>query len=192
MSQTFSAAPARHVTKALVCMVGQTSESNTAAQRLAASRAPQATTRLRPGSDTGGSVANGIKQQQRLWRQMASTWEDSWGLSGSFSCLKHEVYSAEPFSRKAEAPAAGWGGQRHGAGVDQTQNERETTWMFGGRWWRACQTGHCWADCCICACRLALVCRYLPFPSSKRRFSSSVSVSSCGTGRGFPSLLRDT
>jgi len=32
------------------------------------------------------------------------------------------------------------------------------------------------AACCICACLLALVCRYRPLPSSKRRFSSSVSV----------------
>lgn len=56
---------ARHVRKALVCMEGQTSESNTAAQRLAASHAPQATTHLlHPGSGTGGSVTNGINQQQ--------------------------------------------------------------------------------------------------------------------------------
>lgn len=34
----------------------------------------------------------------------------------------------------------------------------------------------CWAACCSCACRLAFVCRYRPFPSSKRLFSSSLSV----------------
>lgn len=91
-------------------MVGQTSESNTAAQRLAASRAPQAATRLRPGSDTGGSLANnGIQQQQRLWRQVASAWEDSWRLSGSCSHLKHEVYGAEPIGSEAEAGAGGGG-----------------------------------------------------------------------------------
>lgn len=63
---------------------------------------------------------------------MASAWEDSWGLSGSFSHLKHKVYGAEPMSSKAAAPAAGWGGQRHGAGTDQTQNEREQPGCLAG------------------------------------------------------------
>lgn len=133
MSQTFSAARRSAArTKALVCMVEQTSESNTAAQRLAASHAPQATTRLRPGPDTGGSTTNRIKQRQRIWMQMASAWEDSWGLSGSFSHLKHGICGAEPISSEAAAPAAGWGGQRHGAGMDWTRNKREQPGCLAG------------------------------------------------------------
>lgn len=63
---------------------------------------------------------------------MASAWEDSWGLSGSFSHLKHKVYGAEPISSKAATPAAGWGGRRHGAGADWTQNKWEQPGCLAG------------------------------------------------------------
>lgn len=98
----------------------------------------------------------------------------------------------------AAAPAAGWGRveARSPAKPDTTLTRTRT---FGERGAARARGGagrgggHCWAACCICACRLAFVCRYLPFPSSKRRFSSSVSV--CGrpkgvSGRGAAALPR--
>lgn len=94
MSRTFSAAPARHGTyEKLWCAWKDKPASQTQQHKdsqLHTPLKPPHTSSILALAQAGVSPT-GSTSNNGLWRQMASAWEDSWRLSGSFSHLKHEV-----------------------------------------------------------------------------------------------------
>lgn len=184
MSQTFSAAPARHSTYESFGVHGRTNQrvehSSTKTRGLTPLKPPHASILALAqagASPTGSNSNNGSG------RQMVSAWEDSWGLSGSCSHLKHEVCGAEPSSSKAVEPAAGWGGWRHGAGAGRTQNEREQPVCLvgaGGKGARQVTAGEPAASAPAAWLWSAGTCPSLPRSDASRPLSPSAAVGRAG------------